>query len=49
VGLGNGTLDNMTPEDLADVVNFDLMQAAPVSRPALKVLAPLCEAGEACR
>jgi hypothetical protein len=49
VGLGNGTLNNMTPDDLADVVNFDLMQPAAVSRPALKVLAPLCEAGEACR
>jgi len=48
-GLGNGTLDGLSAEEMADVVNFDLMQPAAVSRPALKVLPPACEAGGSCR
>ena len=48
-GLGSGTLDGLSPEDMADVVNFNLMQAAAVSRPALAVLAPMCEADGSCR
>lgn len=48
-GLGAGTLDGLSAEDMADVVNFDLMQPAAVSRPALAVMSPVCEADGGCR
>lgn len=47
-GLGNGTLDGIEQDVLADVANFDLAQPAATSRPALKVAAPACEVAGGC-
>ena len=47
-GLGAGTLDGMSADERADVINFNVPQPATTSRPAAKPMHPLCEADGGC-
>jgi hypothetical protein len=47
-GLGNGTLEGIEQDVLAEIVNFDLAEPAATSRPMFKAVAPACEAAGDC-